>query len=116
MSPPFAPEDASDPFGRDTNYDLDLADVFQDATVLPALVTPLEVTRRHSGRDSGYLRSPVEPVGTSLQARDSATEGSFLQLLREPRELQTDTFNRFADWSGHQYAGSDPGDGYCDKN
>ena len=33
----------------------------------------------------------MEPVGTSLPARDSATEGSFLQLLREPRELQTDT-------------------------
>ena len=34
---------------------------------------------------------PVEPVGTSSPARDSAAEESFLQLLREPRELLTVT-------------------------
>ena len=90
MSPPFAPEDVSDPFGRDTNYDLDLAYVFQDATVLPALVTPLEVTDATVAETAATYNPPVEPVGTSLPARDSATEGSFLQLLREPRELQTD--------------------------
>ena len=90
MSPPFAPEDVRDPFGRDTNYDLDLAYVFQDATVLPALVTPLEVTDATVAETAATYNPPVEPVGTSLPARDSATEGSFLQLLREPRELQTD--------------------------
>ena len=91
MSPPLAPEDASDPFGRDTNYDLDLADVFQDATVLPALVTPLEDTEATVAGTAATYNPPVEPVGTSLPARDSATEESFLQLLREPRELLTDT-------------------------
>ena len=91
MSPPFTPEDASDLFGRDTNYNLDLADVFQDVTVLPALVTPLEVTDATVAETAATYNPPVEPVETSLPARDSATEGSFLQLLREPRELQTDT-------------------------
>ena len=91
MSPPLAPEDASDPFGRGTNYDLDLADVFQDATVLPALVTPLEDTEATVAGTAATYDPPVEPVGTSLPARDSATEESFLQLLREPRELLTVT-------------------------
>ena len=91
MSPPLAPEDASDPFGRVTDYDLDLADVFQDATVLPALVTPLEDTEATVAGTAATYDPPVEPVGTSLPARDSATEESFLQLLREPRELLTDT-------------------------
>ena len=90
MSPPLAPEDASDPFGRDTNYDLDLADVFQDATVLPALVTPLEDTDATVAGTAATYNPPVEPVGTSLPARDSATEESFLQLLREPCEILTD--------------------------
>ena len=91
MSPPFTPEDVSDLFGRDTNYDLELADVFQDVTVLPALVTPLEVTDAAVAETAATYNPPVEPVETSLPARDSATEESFLQLLREPRELQTDT-------------------------
>ena len=91
MSPPFAPEDACDPFGRDTNYDLDLADVFSRRYSAASFGDSAGGYRRHSGRDSGYLHSPRGAVGTSLPARDSTTEGSFLQLLREPRELQTDT-------------------------
>ena len=93
MSPPLAPEDANDPFSRNTNYDLDLADVFQDATVLPALVTPLEFVDAAVAETAATYNPPGEPVGTSLSVRDSATESSFLQLLREPRELQTDTSN-----------------------
>ena len=91
MSPPLAPADSSDPFGRGANYDLDLADVFRDATVLPSLVTPLEDTEATVAGTAATYDPPVEPVGTSSPARDSATEGSFLQLLREPRELLTVT-------------------------
>ena len=89
MSTPLAPADSSDPFGRGVNYDLDLADVFRDATVLPSLVTPLEDTEATVAGTAATYDPPVEPVGTSSPARDSATEESFLQLLREPRELLT---------------------------
>ena len=34
-SPPLAPADSNDPFGRGVNFDLDLANVFCDAAVLP---------------------------------------------------------------------------------
>ena len=44
MSPPLAPADSNDPFGRGVNFDLDLENVFYDAAVLPSLVTPLEDT------------------------------------------------------------------------
>ena len=91
MSPPLAPADSSDPFGRGVNYDLDLADVFRDATVLPSLVTPLEDTEATVAGTAATYDPPVEPVGTSSPARDSAAEESFLQLLREPRELLTVT-------------------------
>ena len=116
MSPPLAPEDASDPFGRDTNYDLDLADVFQDATVLPALVTPLEDTEATVAGTAATYNPPVEPVGTSLPARDSATEESFLQLLREPRELLTDTSTASPIGPDTSTPAVTPETVYCDKN
>ena len=75
------------PFGRDTNYDLDLADVFQDATVLPALVTPLEDTEATVAGTAGYLQSPRGARrDVPYQRGTPPTEESFLQLLREPRE------------------------------
>ena len=67
MSPPLAPEDASDPFGRGTNYDLDLADVFQDATVLPALVTPLEDTEATVAGTAATYDPPWSPSGRPYQ-------------------------------------------------
>ena len=91
MSPPLAPADSSDPFGRGVNYDLDLADVFRDAAVLPSLVTPLEDAEATVAGTAATYDPPVEPVGTSSPVRDSAAEESFLQLLREPRELLTVT-------------------------
>ena len=89
MSPPLVPADSSDPFGRGVNFDLDLAHVFRDAAVLPSLVTPLEDAEATVAGTAATYDPPVEPVGTSSPVRDSAAEESFLQLLREPRELLT---------------------------
>ena len=89
--PAPCPADSSDPFGRGVNYDLDLADVFRDATVLPSLVTPLEDAEATVAGTAATYDPPVEPVETSSPVRDSAAEESFLQLLREPRELLTVT-------------------------
>ena len=91
MSPPLAPADSNDPFGRGVNFDLDLANVFCDAAVLPSLVTPLEDAEATVAGTAATYDPPVEPVGTSSLVRDSVAEESFLQLLREPRELLTVT-------------------------
>ena len=91
VSPPLAPADSNDPFGRGVNFDLDLAGVFCDAAVLPSLVTPLEDAEATVAGTAATYNPPVEPVGTASLVRDSVAEESFLQLLREPRELLTVT-------------------------
>ena len=115
-SPPLAPADSNDPCGRGVNFDLDLANVFCDAAVLPSLVTPLEEAVATMVGTAATYDPPVEPVGTSSLVRDSVADeswdGSFLQLLREPRELLTVTPPVSTDGSGHQHAGSDPRAGY----
>ena len=98
-SPSLAPAGSDDPFGRGANFDLDLANVFCDASVLPSLVTPLvDAEAAAVGTAADYdppVAPPVEPVGISPLVPDSVADasldGSFLQLLREPRELLTVT-------------------------
>ena len=95
MSPSLAPAGSDDPFGRGANFDLDLANVFCDAAVLPSLVTPLVDAEAAAVGTAANYDPPVEPVGISSLVRDSVADesldGSFLQLLREPRELLTVT-------------------------
>ena len=70
-SPPLAPADSNDPCGRGVNFDLDLANVFCDAAVLPSLMTPLEEAEATMVGTAATYDPPVEPVGTSSLVRDS---------------------------------------------
>ena len=98
-SPSITPAGSEDPFGRGENFDLDLAKVFCDVSVLPSLVTPLvDAEAAVGGTVADYappVAPPVEPVGNSPFVPDCATDtsldGGFLQLLREPREPLTVT-------------------------
>ena len=66
MSPPLAPADSNDPFGRGVNFDLDLENVFCDAAVLPSLVTPLEETEATvTGTAATYDPPPPPPWSPS---------------------------------------------------
>ena len=66
MSPPLAPADSNDPFGRGVNFDLDLENVFCDAAVLPSLVTPLEDTEATvAGTAATYDPPPPPPWSPS---------------------------------------------------
>ena len=115
MSPPFAPEDASDPFGRDTNYDLDLADVFQDATVLPVLVTPLEVTDATVPRQRLPTIPPWSPSGRPYQRGTPLRRGVSYSCCGSPVSSKRicQPLRRLV---RTPVRGSDPRDGYCDKN
>ena len=75
-SPSFAPAGSDDPFGRGANFDLDLANVFCDAAVLPSLVTPLVVAEAAAVGTAANYDPPVEPVGISPLVRDSVTDES----------------------------------------
>ena len=98
-SPSLAPAGSDDPFGWGENFDLDLAKVFCDVSVLPSLVTPLvDAEAAVGGTAADYdppVVPPVEPVGISPLVPDSVADtsldGSFLQLLRGPCELLTVT-------------------------
>ena len=63
--------------------------------MLPSLVTPLVDAEAAAVGTAANYDPPVEPGGISPLVRDSVTDesldGSFLQLLREPRELLTVT-------------------------
>ena len=107
-SPAITPAGSDDPFGRGENFDLDLAKVFCDVSVLPSLVTPLvDAEAAVGGTVADYappVVPPVEPVGSSPcrsvpedlgdswiaefvpdSVADTSNDGGFLQLLREPR-------------------------------
>ena len=70
---------------------LDLADVFQDVTVLPALVTPLEVTDATVAETAATYNPPWSPSRRPYQRGTLLRRGVSSSWLREPRELQTDT-------------------------
>ena len=64
-SPAIAPAGSDDPFGRGENFDLDLAKVLCDVSVLPSLVTPLvDVETAVGGTAANYAPPLVPPVGT----------------------------------------------------
>ena len=113
-SPAITPAGSDDPFGRGENFDLDLAKVFCDVSVLPSLVTPLvDAETAVGGTVADYappVVPPVEPVGNSPcrsvpedlgdswipefvpdSVADTSPDGGFLQLLREPGVLLTVT-------------------------
>ena len=112
-SPAITPAGSDDPFGRGENFDLDLAKVFCDVSVLPSLVTPIvDVETAVSGTAATYappLVPAVEPVGKPCRSvpedlgdswipefvpdsvADTSPDGGFLQLLREPEVPLTAT-------------------------
>ena len=98
MSPPFTPEDASDLFGRDTNYNLDLADVFQDVTVLPALVTPLEVTDATVAETAATYNPPWSRRDV-LTSAGLCYGGEFPPVVAGAPRAPNGYVDRFADWS-----------------
>ena len=99
VSPSVTPADSADPVGGVENFDMDLAKVLCDVSVLPALVTPLVEEEAAVGGTVADYAPPaapvIEPVEGSRFVPDSAADtcpkGGFLQLLREPREPLTVT-------------------------
>ena len=99
-----------DPYGRGENFDLDLAKVFCDVSVLPALVTPVVDIDLNVGESAAEYAPPMVPnvgspgCGVSEASggswipefvpppvADTSVDGGFLQLLREPGMAQTST-------------------------
>ena len=99
VSPSITPADSADPFGGVENFDMDLAKVLCDVSVLPSLVTPLVDEEAAVGGTVADYAPPaapvIEPVESSPfmpdSAADTSLDGGFLQLLREPREPLTVT-------------------------
>ena len=113
-SPAISPAGTDDPFGRGENFDLDLAKVFCDVSVLPSLVTPLvDAEAAESGTVADYAPPAVPPVASVVNSpncsvpkdlggswipefvpdsvADTSNDGGFLQLLLEPRAPLTVT-------------------------
>ena len=113
-SPAISPAGPDDPFGRGENFDLDLAKVFCDVSVLPSLVTPVvDVEVIENGTVADYAPPAVPPVESVVNSpsrgvpedsggswipefvpdsvADTSHDGGFLQLLREPRTPLTVT-------------------------
>ena len=99
VSPSITPADSADPVGGVENFDMDLAKVLCDVSVLPSLVTPLVEEEAAVGGTVADYAPPaapvIEPVESSPfvpdSAADTSLDGGFLQLLREPREPLTVT-------------------------
>ena len=113
-SPAISPAGPADPYGRGENFDLDLAKVFCDVSVLPSVVTPLvDAEAAQNGTVADYAPPAVPPVESVVTSpsrdvpedlegawipefvpdsvADTSTDGGFLQLLREPRTPLTVT-------------------------
>ena len=113
-SPAISPAGPADPYGRGENFDLDLAKVFCDVSVLPSVVTPLvDAEAAQNGTVADYAPPAVPPVESVVNSpsrdvpedlggawipefvpdsvADTSTDGGFLQLLREPRTPLTVT-------------------------
>ena len=107
-SPAISPAGPADPYGRGKNFDLDLAKVICDVSVLPSVVTPLvDLEAPQNGIVADYAPPAVPPVESVVTSpsrdvpeglesawipafvpgsvADTSTDGGFLQLLREPR-------------------------------
>ena len=105
--PAIPPAGTDDPFGRGENFDLDLAKVICEVSVLPSLVTPLvDSETSDCATVADYAPPAVPPVESVLNLpscsvpedlgcswipefvpeseADNTDEGGFLQLLREP--------------------------------
>ena len=99
VSPSVTPADSADPVGGVENFDMDLAKVLCDVSVLPSLVTPLVEEEAAVGGTVADYAPPaapvIEPVESSRfvpdSAADTSPDGGFLQLLREPCEPLTVT-------------------------
>ena len=104
--PAIPPAGTDDPFGRGENFDLDLAKVICEVSVLPSLVTPLvDSETSDCATVADYAPPAVPPVESVLNLpscsvpedlgcswipefvpeseADKTDEGGFLQLLRE---------------------------------
>ena len=105
--PAISPAGTDDPFGRGENFDLELAKVICEVSVLPSLVTPLlEVEASECVTVADYAPPAVPPVESVLESTEytipedsgcswtpdfvpgsdgtNMNEGGFLQSLREP--------------------------------
>ena len=60
--PVIPPAGTADPFGRGDSFDLDLAKVMCDVSVIPSLITPLPVSEAVLEEEGGYLLSLEEPL------------------------------------------------------
>ena len=108
------PAGTDDPFGRGESFDLELAKVICEVSVLPPLVTPLvEVVTSDCATVADYAPPAVPPVESVLELPEcslpddlggswmpdsmpgsdgtNTDEGGFLQSLREPLPSLTET-------------------------
>ena len=112
--PAIPPAGTDDPFGRGESFDLELAKVICEVSVLPPLVTPLvEVVTSDCATVADYAPPAVPPVESVLELPEcslpddlggswmpdfvpgsdgtNTDEGGFLQSLREPLPSLTET-------------------------
>ena len=112
--PAIPPAGTDDPFGRGESFDLELAKVICEVSVLPSLVTPLvEVEASDCATVADYAPPAVPPVESVLELPEytvpedlgcswmpdfvpgsdgtKTDEGGFLQSLREPLPPLTGT-------------------------
>ena len=112
--PAIPPAGIDDSFGRGESFDLELAKVICEVSVLPSLVTPLlEVETSECATVADYAPPAVPPVESVLESPDytvpedsgcswmpdfvpgsdgtNTNEGGFLQSLREPLPTLTGT-------------------------
>ena len=112
--PAIPPAGTADPFGRGESFDLELAKVICEVSVLPSLVTPLqEVEASSCATVADYAPPAVPPVESVLESSGytvpedlgcswmpdfvpgsdvtNTDEGGYLQSLREPLPPLTGT-------------------------
>ena len=112
--PAIPPAGTDDPFGRGESFDLELAKVICEVSVLPPLVTPLvEVVTSDCATVADYAPPAVPPVESVLELTEcslpddlggswmpnfvpgsdetNTDKGGFLQSLREPLPSLTET-------------------------
>ena len=110
--PAIPPVGTADPFGRGEGFDMELAKVMCDVSVLPSLVSPIQEVKELSPTDASNYAAPavpeldiiIDPPGYTVPEELGCSwipefapvsegvcteEGSFLQSLQEPLPSET---------------------------
>ena len=78
VSPSVTPADSADPVGGVENFDMDLAKVLCDVSVLPSLVTPLVEEEAAVGGTVADYAPPAAPVIEPVESSRFVPDSVFL--------------------------------------